>query len=220
MPLIKLRLINPPSSDLARVIRFYDSHKSDELRPRPPEMFEKAADQYQLFIIETDQRDIVAAGAVFTYEGFGDLVTSKEIGADRVVLNGFGLQKILLCARTVSDYLLDYLGCPFFAIARPETASYHNLVKLDYRPAPPPAGVLECRAQILNLSSADMGGKCFLEMPPTKVAAHAARLAHLMKNPILRARHGADQVELHFESIIFESEGIEKTLESLPGARD
>lgn len=205
-------LRNPASAEepgaLGRVRSFYERNPREGVRPRPQDMIERAFDEKAIFSLETPDDTIVGIGVRFAYLD-GDY---KEIGGDLIIVNGFGLQKLLVVARTVADHLFDPSEGPMCAIASPETASHRTLEKLWFRPCQPDRDLFAARARALGVEPS-LGGKTYFELDQMKLPCHARELMDWYENPMRHksARAGGtnDTATVHFDLPLLTDESLQ-----------
>lgn len=95
---------NATGADWPKVSRFYAHNRHTNLRDRgDEELLRTIHHERRLLVALNWQDEIVAASATFGMLGG----RFRELGATRVIKNGFGLQKVLLCLRALHEEIED-----------------------------------------------------------------------------------------------------------------
>lgn len=182
------------SSEADRVGQFYKSNSDVGVRPRPDTIIEKALENGRIHIVEDANGRIVGAAANFEYLDGRYL----ELGAVRVIVNGFGLQQILNWCLSITDSIYDIAasvpqplggenddavtGRTFFAIVEKGTASHSSQLRVGYIEWEPSQVLRDERERVLGPWAEK---KLCLRLPPTALAGHAEKLLALWERPLL-----------------------------------
>jgi hypothetical protein len=186
------------SRDLQRVLAFYEKHKNPGNSPRSKDVLHGALNNdRKLLVAEVGSgatAEIIAASAVFSHlDG-----RFREVGATRVVANGFGLQILLYSVSVVHEVLLDpQFEEIYCTVIRENAVSIHNIEKSGFVPwLNPDADLRQEKARIAKLTDrpADVA---FFRLPPEAYSPLAANLLRYESEACLRCRSHDQTVGAH-----------------------
>lgn len=185
--------------ELERFKVFYQEHADPKVRQRTDAQMLSAIRDNKMCYIHHADLGIIACGATFDYLN-GDY---REAGADRVIENGFHLQKVLQAYRAVQEYFYDRPEKEYFALhAKGNNISARTLLSAGFVSWMPPEELLLERSRVLNADG-------FIEADyyrlPEKAYGECARyLLEVVHNPVLsrRSREGeeVDSIEIQFQT--------------------
>jgi len=178
---LRLRLASnrnfPP--DFERVLAFYRQNAHKYVREREPEVLEAAIDRASLIIAEDEGGRIQGSCAQITHS---DGLYS-ETGAVRILVNGFGLQAILMGICAFNEYIFSPPSKYIFAITAADNyPSIKNIERAGFLHDQPEASVLAA----IGRKEGFPPDKRFFRFDPTKARAVRERLLQLAVNRELR----------------------------------
>lgn len=111
---LKLRLASTTNveTELARVTAFYGQNTSQYVRERDPQVLKTAIGRSSVLLLE-DEQDVIQGSCVQIGHGQGSY---SETGAVRILINGFGLQSIMMGICAINEYIFSPPGDRIFAI--------------------------------------------------------------------------------------------------------
>jgi hypothetical protein len=111
---LKLRLASTVhiERELARVTAFYGQNTSQYVRERDPQILKEAIGRSSVLLLE-DERKIIQGSCVQISHGEG---LYSETGAVRILINGFGLQTIMMGICAINEYIFSPPSDSIFAI--------------------------------------------------------------------------------------------------------
>ncbi len=139
---------------------FHRINASDFVRERPPEQLEQAAEDNKLVVLDDAEGRIRASCGVFEY-GEGSY---REVGAVRVLVNGFGLQTAMMAAVVYSDWVYDPPDTSWLAI----TAKKNNgsIISIERAQFVSTEVLEEARLAAMGMKVLDSGKRHFLFLKP------------------------------------------------------
>jgi hypothetical protein len=114
---IRLAAFETIVPEIEKIYGFYRLHPSDYLKTRDPQVIIKGLKRGYGFKIENDQNE--PRGVAFMFDRGGRDV---EFGGTRVILNGFGLQKLLLQCRLAMAWSYGLFDSHCFSIVKVDNA--------------------------------------------------------------------------------------------------
>lgn len=194
------------------MIDFYEEHRHDAVRRRPDEMLEAVLEERRAVLIDDPTTGAwLGTGLVVAYAD-GAL---KEIGGDRILVNGFGLQRTLAQVRILTEYLTDLATNgsdvvtsftdqpPLCAIAEPGSASARNLEKSDFHPCQPTTQLFATRLVDLKLAASvieahemiprALTGKAYYEFDWTNLPKVAGAVLALLQRQSVASKDGTER---------------------------
>jgi len=140
---------------------------------------------------ERDDGGIVAVGAIFRW---GEDYAYREAGAARVVLNGYGIHRVLMLSRIVHECIaLPGFSTFYCSTLEVNAASLRLFASLGLSPWPDPPNTLRERRVILPDT---VGPLLFFRIPTNKLALYARELLELEHKGMLPAKHGGEPLAM------------------------
>jgi hypothetical protein len=113
---------------------FHAAHKSEFVKERDPEQLARAARDKKLFVLRGPAGEIRGTCGCFEYGEQGD---HREVGAVRVLDQGYGLQVLLMTAAVLSEWMFDPPNAPIVcATANTNLASQTNILRAGFLQVP------------------------------------------------------------------------------------
>jgi hypothetical protein len=191
------------SRDLPKVLHFYAQHSHPNLKARGDEAMIQAAREDRKLVLVLDGSEVVGAAATFEHLD-GDY---HEAGAARIIINGYGLQKVLVWARTIHTFLMDPPRGEYFSVVRDTEGadaqrSKTALLKCGFEPWS------DVPAEVRALKQP---GRAFFRLPREALVEHAKDLLDV------RGAHRTSstgqspiQLDLQLESINYYRDAVER----------
>lgn len=189
----------------ARIVDFYTLNGHQKIAdPLKLRSYIKAIEDNKAFYIDDENGEMVSNSFCFPFcDG-----SYTETGGTRVILNGFGLQIILLSARVVSEYLVNTPEV-IFCVTSNNERSNRNIEKSGFEKWLPPSELSQERDSKLGVDPnrvyfkiPHLEGNSFLTDIDIKNSAQ--RMINLYRQPVLqRAKRGDNHliVPEEFETI-------------------
>ncbi len=190
----KLTIRYAQSKDLPNVVRFYSENPSANIADRDYEILLDAIEQQKLLLVEDghgNHRKIVGACSVFHWMGS----RYREIGATRVVLNGYKLQQVMTLIRVLNEELTDPDWTEIFGICRPTAAaSLHNLKAIGFEDWSPDKYL---KSHVTIVAGRDrFTGNNVVCCPMGALPSMAAYLLRIVDKRKLSGRNGEADIEI------------------------
>jgi hypothetical protein len=128
---LRLRLASNQNlePELERVLAFYGQNAHKYVREREPEVLKTAIGRSSLMLLEDEQSSLKGVCAQITH-GHG---LYSETGAVRILVNGLGLQSIMMGICALNEYIFSPPDNYIFAItAEDNVASLKNIVRAGF----------------------------------------------------------------------------------------
>jgi hypothetical protein len=138
---LKLRLASAVDiqAELARVVAFYGQNPSQYVRERDPDLLKAAIGRSSVLLVE-DENGSIFGSCVQISHGDGQY---SETGGVRVLINGFGLQAVMMGICALNEYIFSPPTDGMFAItAADNEASIKNIQRAGFLPDIPDSQLL------------------------------------------------------------------------------
>jgi len=179
--MLKIEVRNSQPSDRDAILTFLDTHKTARYPEHSRDDIVEQVENRKFFTITehrgTDSRMIGVSG-LFPFGGtpMGPEAPWRELGATRVILNGFGLHRVAIAVRVVHELALspgaDVL---FVVLGENNVEATANHIASGFVPWTPPPGLAQAWADCCGIAPSAVGGDGiegyqFLSLPSSAVA--------------------------------------------------
>jgi len=188
--------------DAKTVTAFYSQNAHDNLKRRgDDELIATMEHNRKLFILEAGGTVVGAAGV---FEHFGG--EYHECGAARVILNGYGLQRVLLWVRTIHTFMTDPPKHELFSVVTSIDnencrRSFGSLRSAGFEEwTYVPEAVLKAKGDT----------KRFLRLPQQKLVLHAQELLKVQHGPLTHRSTGDTvRISVSVESMAYYLDAVQ-----------
>lgn len=116
---------NTTEADFKAIRQFFLDNPSEYNLARSDEVLLERIGQRKFVIVEQNNVGLVGVSGTFDHGPDGEFC---EAGATRIILNGFGFEKVLHYARSLHEFILDYSYTDYFStVVDNNTKSISNL---------------------------------------------------------------------------------------------
>lgn len=209
----KLTIRHATGRDFESILAFYESTRSPLNCPRNEEVFHSAIKDDRRMVIAEVEGEIVGASGVFGHLQ-GDY---REVGATRVTLNGFGLQRLLYAVSIVHEVLVDdtydFIYC---TVLRDNASSIHNIRKAAFVEWNDPCEALVAEKRRLAEETGRSSDVLYFKLADTGPALAAKSLLSYELKACIESKAGESrELILHVESLLYYREETLKLAEAV-----
>lgn len=201
-----LRLVRDNDQEIDVITRFYEENRHEGNRVRDPLEMIRSISEKKFFFINDNAGSIVAAGGCFSSG------VHREVGATRVIKNGFGFQRILHYIRTVSEFFWDPpAGKYFTVIASWNKASITNTIRCFFSEFTPD----KCFMTQIHKDNSQNVTKRFFYLSPDMVRKHAELIIRLDNQPVISNKNTGENVQLYIDVPLIRHSNLRSIVEGI-----